>query len=207
MFCKYCGKEITDDSCFCKFCGKSLPTITQQETCEKNTYFYEEQKYGSFDVSSPNLTKEKKTNAVTEQTINNTKLQSECKELYIKNKELKSKSTNRMIFSLCSSGIALLFIVLTFVNVTNMNNLQEKYDNLNTKYSKILTEKRALNQQITEYRSLESFVDYSVRIVPADGSGKYHKYGCSYCDLSEGYWIYNVGNVEQRYYKCPYCIH
>jgi len=24
MFCKYCGKEITDDSRFCKFCGNLI---------------------------------------------------------------------------------------------------------------------------------------------------------------------------------------
>ena len=24
MYCKYCGKEIANDSVFCQFCGKSL---------------------------------------------------------------------------------------------------------------------------------------------------------------------------------------
>ncbi|MCR4945091.1 MAG: zinc-ribbon domain-containing protein [Clostridium sp.] len=26
MFCKYCGKQIKDGSCFCTYCGKSLTT-------------------------------------------------------------------------------------------------------------------------------------------------------------------------------------
>jgi len=28
MFCKYCGKEITDSSKFCQYCGKSLESNT-----------------------------------------------------------------------------------------------------------------------------------------------------------------------------------
>jgi uncharacterized membrane protein YvbJ len=24
MYCKYCGKEIANDSVFCQFCGKNL---------------------------------------------------------------------------------------------------------------------------------------------------------------------------------------
>ena len=24
MFCRYCGKEIEEDSCFCKYCGKNI---------------------------------------------------------------------------------------------------------------------------------------------------------------------------------------
>ena len=25
MFCKYCGKELSDDSTFCQYCGKAQP--------------------------------------------------------------------------------------------------------------------------------------------------------------------------------------
>lgn len=28
MYCKYCGKEISDDSAFCKHCGKSVSDVT-----------------------------------------------------------------------------------------------------------------------------------------------------------------------------------
>lgn len=28
MYCKYCGKQIDDDSTFCKYCGKSLSGVT-----------------------------------------------------------------------------------------------------------------------------------------------------------------------------------
>ena len=28
MLCKYCGKEIEDDSEFCRYCGKSLISMT-----------------------------------------------------------------------------------------------------------------------------------------------------------------------------------
>lgn len=29
MFCKYCGKEVADDSLFCPYCGKSLQPMTE----------------------------------------------------------------------------------------------------------------------------------------------------------------------------------
>ena len=36
MFCKYCGKEISNDSKFCRYCGKALEQNSQQETEIKN---------------------------------------------------------------------------------------------------------------------------------------------------------------------------
>ncbi|MDO4543563.1 MAG: zinc ribbon domain-containing protein [Clostridia bacterium] len=35
MFCRFCGKEITDDSKFCSFCGKSSLLPQAEESFEK----------------------------------------------------------------------------------------------------------------------------------------------------------------------------
>ena len=35
MFCKYCGKEIDNDSKFCKFCGKTLEHIKQNNVLQE----------------------------------------------------------------------------------------------------------------------------------------------------------------------------
>ena len=35
MFCKYCGKEIVDDSVFCKYCGANLK-LSNNNTAEEN---------------------------------------------------------------------------------------------------------------------------------------------------------------------------
>lgn len=41
MFCKYCGKEINNDSVFCRYCGKqvneSIKLSKKQLNIEKNT--------------------------------------------------------------------------------------------------------------------------------------------------------------------------
>lgn len=39
MYCKYCGKEISEDSRFCNYCGKAL-----QEVGEKGEKEYEQWK-------------------------------------------------------------------------------------------------------------------------------------------------------------------
>ncbi len=35
MFCKYCGKEIEDDSKFCKFCGNALTQAIVESSISK----------------------------------------------------------------------------------------------------------------------------------------------------------------------------
>ncbi len=37
MYCKYCGKQIADDSRFCQHCGKSLATV-EEEPVDKENY-------------------------------------------------------------------------------------------------------------------------------------------------------------------------
>lgn len=36
MFCKFCGKEIPDDSLFCKYCGKQFEQNTTNNATAKN---------------------------------------------------------------------------------------------------------------------------------------------------------------------------
>jgi TolA-binding protein len=51
-----------------------------------------------------------------------------------------------------------------------------------------------------------AFYDWAVVVVPNNGSKKYHKHGCSYLDLSDGFWAYNSEAAESRGYKpCSHC--
>lgn len=40
MFCKYCGKDITDDSAYCRFCGKPQTDTTQSSPYSQNIYIH-----------------------------------------------------------------------------------------------------------------------------------------------------------------------
>ena len=38
MFCRYCGKEIEEDSCFCKYCGKNIEKqviLLKKKSCKE----------------------------------------------------------------------------------------------------------------------------------------------------------------------------
>ena len=37
MYCKYCGKEITDDSMFCQHCGSRLDNVAKESILKRNT--------------------------------------------------------------------------------------------------------------------------------------------------------------------------
>ena len=37
MYCKHCGKQIEEDSCFCKYCGKDVSEKVQQSTTLKGS--------------------------------------------------------------------------------------------------------------------------------------------------------------------------
>ena len=37
MYCKYCGKEITDDSMFCQHCGSKLDNVAKESILKRNT--------------------------------------------------------------------------------------------------------------------------------------------------------------------------
>jgi len=39
MYCKYCGKEISDNATFCRYCGKEMQT-TSRRTADRNTVDY-----------------------------------------------------------------------------------------------------------------------------------------------------------------------
>ena len=50
------------------------------------------------------------------------------------------------------------------------------------------------------------FYDRYAVIVGDDGTKKYHKYGCSYLDTSDGLWIFNTENAKYQGYKpCSHC--
>ena len=36
MYCRFCGRQIEDDSSFCTYCGKNLSTPTTNDSDNKN---------------------------------------------------------------------------------------------------------------------------------------------------------------------------
>lgn len=64
------------------------------------------------------------------------------------------------------------------------------------------------NKIIDEYIEVlqpYEFYDKYVRIVPDDGSGKYHRYGCEYLDKDADFWIYNKENAANYANPCTRC--
>lgn len=49
------------------------------------------------------------------------------------------------------------------------------------------------------------FFDTYAEIVPDDGTRKYHKWGCSKLDTSNGFWIFNTAAAADDYTECSYC--
>lgn len=49
------------------------------------------------------------------------------------------------------------------------------------------------------------FYNNYARIVPDDGSGKYHRYGCEYLDEDADFWIYNKENAVNVASPCARC--
>ncbi len=59
-----------------------------------------------------------------------------------------------------------------------------------------------------DYWDLEKdyeFFDRFARVLPDDGSGKYHRYGCSQLDSDADFWIYNVELAQSKAIPCEKC--
>ena len=60
-------------------------------------------------------------------------------------------------------------------------------------------------KKLSSYKEQIEFMDRSVAICPADGTGLYHKYGCEDLDLSS-YYIYNISQAPNKGFSpCSLC--
>lgn len=103
--------------------------------------------------------------------------------------------------------VALLFLLVASI-VMNLVQIH-KIDMLENTHTQQLQE---LNQKIVGLQSenwenfprLNFFDEYAV-IVAHDGTNIYHKYGCSYLETSNGFWILHTDVAAKDYAECPYC--
>ncbi len=63
---------------------------------------------------------------------------------------------------------------------------------------------RSMQFDYYEIKDSYDFYDEYARVVPGDGSGKYHRYGCSKLGTSS-FWIYNLDLAKDKASPCPYC--
>ena len=97
-------------------------------------------------------------------------------------------------------SVTVIILALVIAALSTLCVLQSKtIENMETKVSDLEDEKR-------DNRAKLNFFDNYVEIVPNDGTRKYHKWGCSKLDTSNGFWIFNTAAAaEDDYKKCPYC--
>lgn len=63
-----------------------------------------------------------------------------------------------------------------------------------------------LQAEIKEYTPIVQFCKDYVRVIGDDDTDTYHKYGCNYLDISQGFWIFNTDAAKARgFVECPYC--
>lgn len=154
---------------------------------------------------------------------NSTKICTGCGKKYFKGIRF-----NKTFFIVFSFSLVLLMAIVFIVHQYNeinilkeessdkqsqISNLSNKIDNLNSKIGsmkihistledkngKLEDEKRDNYYELNFYRN-------NAVIVPNDNLKKYHKYGCSKIDDSNGYWIYNTeAAVSKGYKQCTAC--
>lgn len=97
-------------------------------------------------------------------------------------------------------SVTVIILALVIAALSTLCVLQSKtIENMETKVSDLEDEKR-------DNRAKLNFFDNYVEIVPNDGTRKYHKWGCSKLDTSNGFWIFNTAAAaEDDYKKCLYC--
>ncbi len=95
MYCKHCGKQISDDSTFCQYCGDKVDTMFIDETTERIN-----------STSTPNTEDKSVENAL--EVVKSTKEESPIQvEVSRKGKNINSTIANEIVGNLKMVGIAL----------------------------------------------------------------------------------------------------
>ena len=119
-------------------------------------------------------------------------------------------------FSVAIIVLSVVIASLTALNVVqylNTQNLQKEIVDLEKQVSTKETSLkyvRELNDELkkenSENLAEHNFFRNHAVIIGNDNTNKYHKYGCSLLDTSDGFWIYNSKAAEGDGYKaCSYC--
>lgn len=62
-----------------------------------------------------------------------------------------------------------------------------------------------LRRDYFELKDNYNFFDKYARILPDDGSGIYHRYGCEELNSDVNFWIYNIDLVDEKASPCQKC--
>lgn len=109
-----------------------------------------------------------------------------------------------VIFSLClicSVGVNIYSLQQIDTLEKKITTKDKKIRDLRTEYAKVKNEKNQLEQKA-------NFMDNHIVIVPDDGKGKYHKYGCNQLSNSSAssFWAYNTEAAKSKGYRaCKEC--
>ena len=130
-------------------------------------------------------------------------------------KYFKGIRFNKIFFIVLSFSLVLLMAIsLIIYQYNEIKELKKEYFNIGCTISNLTSQSSILEtQQNNELNNLKweyiqelKFFRNHAEIVPDDNSNKYHKYGCSQLDTSNGYWIYNSKAAESEgYKKCNSC--
>lgn len=99
--------------------------------------------------------------------------------------------------------VMVLFVVLLAAAIPTilLFSYRAKYQRLNSAYDRTLDNYEETEDECNFYR------EFAV-IVPDDGSGLYHRYGCIECDVDN--YRFNIFNIDlaegEGYDPCPECI-
>ncbi|MBR2897370.1 MAG: zinc ribbon domain-containing protein [Oscillospiraceae bacterium] len=124
-------------------------------------------------------------------------------------KYFKGIRFNKVSWIVLSFSLVLLaaIAVITYQHKENAS-LEEKIIGLQRQNSTLQGQRNVFTEMFeAEKRKMSiEMKSFDVAIVPDDGTKKYHKYGCSEIDTSDGIWIYNIRKAMSKgYYACAKC--
>lgn len=125
-------------------------------------------------------------------------------------KEKIKLSTLFNIFCILVIILLILVVGYLYLDWSDTNSLlSDKNKEIDKLHKTISTQKQELTEYKTKSQDYEKqiqFMDNYVAICPLNGSGLYHKYGCSKLDLTSSFMIYNVSQApNEGFAPCSYC--
>lgn len=116
-----------------------------------------------------------------------------------------------LVVATAAACVVIVFLVVALVSQRSAYETQ--IAELNVKVSELEDEVATRDHTIEKFLEDNSdmhaeirFYDNHIVFIGDNGSNKYHKYDCSYLDMSDGFYAYNTENAKyQGYEPCPHC--
>lgn len=209
MKCYVCGKTFPDDSDFCPYCGAQIKASNpvEKETTACDTLVYQAT------ASIPNK-KKRYCKICGAQIDSESKTCTGCGKHYFRN---PLKRINKKIALLIAA--VLLFVSLAGLNIYQYARFEKEYVNFETELAareqKITEQEQQiadLNEtihtdkiRILQLHEANQFMENYVAIVPDNGTGEFHKFGCEDLNLAFSKLYYIEDAIEYGYIPCIKC--